>query len=88
MRHPDIDVTFTSLSMSYQASPEEPPLIQIRQVKQRDIDYEDLTLVDHLVRDVLSDRGRPDGGARDRLARIVSSGHSTAALGGHRSAGA
>ena len=56
MRHPDIDVTFTSLSMSYQPSPEEPPLIQIRQVKQRDIDYEDLTLVDHLVRDVLSDR--------------------------------
>ena len=38
--------------MSYQASPEEPAVIQIRQVKQRDIDYEDLTLVDHLVRDV------------------------------------
>ncbi len=56
VRHPDIDVTFTSLSMTYQPSPEDPPLIQIRQVKQRDIDYEDLTLVDHLVRDVLSDR--------------------------------
>ena len=28
--------------------------IQMRQVKQRDIDYEDLTLVDHLVRDVIA----------------------------------
>ena len=54
--NPEIDVTFTSLSMSYQASPEEPPVLQIRHVKQRDIDYEDLTLVDHLVRDVLAGR--------------------------------
>ena len=59
----------------------------IRQVKQRDIDYEDLTLVDHLVRDILS--GEVDlTEARARLARIVSSGHTDAALGGHRSAGA
>ena len=41
MRHPEIDVTFTSLSMSYQADPAEPPIVQIRQVKQRDIDYDD-----------------------------------------------
>ena len=58
VRYPDIDVTFTSLSMSYQPSPEEPAVIQIRQVKQRDIDYEDLTQVDHLVRDVLGEIGR------------------------------
>ncbi len=76
VRHPDIDVTFTSLSMSFQPSPEDPPLIQIRQVKQRDIDYEDLTQVDHLVRDVLSDRVDLME-ARATLARIVSSGHST-----------
>ena len=76
VRHPDIDVTFTSLSMSFQPSPEDPPLIQIRQVKQRDIDYEDLTQVDHLVRDVLSDRTDLME-ARATLARIVSSGHST-----------
>lgn len=76
VRHPDIDVTFTSLSMSYQPSAEDPPLIQIRQVKQRDIDYEDLTQVDHLVRDVLSDRVDLME-ARAVLARIVSSGHST-----------
>ena len=74
LRYPDIDVTFTSLSMSYQHDPEEPPLIQLRHVKQRDIDYEDLTLVDHLVRDVLA--GRSDlKEARNRLGRIVSSGH-------------
>ena len=76
LRYPDIDVTFTSLSMTYQVSPEEPPLIQMRQVKQRDIDYEDLTLVDHLVRDVLADQVDL-AGARSALARIVSSGHST-----------
>ncbi|MDP2774423.1 MAG: threonine/serine exporter family protein [Nocardioides sp.] len=76
LRYPDLDVTFTSLSMSYQVSPEEPPLIQIRHVKQRDIDYEDLTLVDHLVRDVLADEVDL-AEARAALARIVSSGHST-----------
>lgn len=76
VRHADIDVTFTSLSMSYQLSPEEPAYVLIRQVKQRDIDYEDLTLVDHLVRDVL--RGEVElKEARTRLARIVSSGHTT-----------
>jgi uncharacterized membrane protein YjjP (DUF1212 family) len=74
VRHPEVDVTFTSLSMSYQPDPELPAFVLIRQVKQRDIDYEDLTLVDHLVRDVL--RGEADlKEARGRLARIVSSGH-------------
>ena len=74
VRNPDIDVTFTSLRMSYQPDPEEPTVIQLRQVKQRDIDYEDLTLVDHLVSDVIS--GRLDlAEARAALARIVSSGH-------------
>ncbi|GAB3199772.1 threonine/serine exporter family protein [Nocardioides hungaricus] len=74
VRNPDVDVTFTSLSMSIQQDPEEPSVVLIRQVKQREIDYEDLTLVDHLVRDVL--RGDVDlKEARSRLARIVSSGH-------------
>ena len=74
VRHPEVDVTFTSLSMSVQLDPEEPSAVLIRQVKQRDIDYEDLTLVDHLVREVL--RGDVElKDARSRLARIVSSGH-------------
>ena len=59
----------------------------IRQVKQRDIDYADLTLVDHLVRDVLL--GEVDlKEARSRLARIVSSGHPVPALGGELGWGA
>ena len=74
VRHPEIDVTFTSLSMSYHPDPEEPSFVLIRQVKQRDIDYEDLTLVDHLVREVLNDRVDLKE-ARTRLGRIVSSGH-------------
>jgi uncharacterized membrane protein YjjP (DUF1212 family) len=74
VRHPDVDVTFTSLSMSYQPDPEQPAYVLIRQVKQREIDYEDLTLVDHLVRDVVAGDVELKE-ARNRLARIVSSGH-------------
>lgn len=74
IRHPEIDVTFTSLSMSYQGDPEELPIVQIRQVKQRDIDYDDLTKVDHLVRAVLTDKVDLLA-ARMQLAGVVSSGH-------------
>ncbi len=74
LRGATADVTFTELAMSYQTSYDEPALIQIRQVRHREIDYEDLTLVDHLVRDLLEGRvGRDE--ARSRLARVVSSGH-------------
>jgi len=70
----DVDITFTSLTMSHQASPEEVPLIATRQVRQRVIDYQDLTRVDHLVRDVVrGDLGLLDG--RAELRRIVSTGH-------------
>jgi len=68
------DVTFTELAMSHQPGYDEPAMIQIRQVRHREIDYEDLTLVDHLVRDLLAGRVDRDE-ARSRLARIVSSGH-------------
>jgi uncharacterized membrane protein YjjP (DUF1212 family) len=74
LRGATADVTFTELAMSHQTGFDDPALIQIRQVRHREIDYEDLTLVDHLVRDLLSgdiDRDQ----ARSRLARIVSSGH-------------
>jgi len=76
IKQPEIDVTFTSLSMSRQNDPEDPPMVAIRQVKQRDIDYEDLTQVDHLVRLVLADEIDLTE-ARRWLARIVSSGHHT-----------
>jgi uncharacterized membrane protein YjjP (DUF1212 family) len=68
------DVMFTELTMSHQSSPEEPALIQIRQVRYREIDYGDLTDVDHLIRDLLAGHiGRVD--ATSRLNRISSTGH-------------
>jgi uncharacterized membrane protein YjjP (DUF1212 family) len=74
LRRAEIDVTFTSISMSYLSEPGEPPLVMIRQVPQRDIDYEDLTRVDHLVRDLLADRLDLTT-ARAEMAKLVSSGH-------------
>ena len=47
------DVMFTELTMSQQSSPEAPALIQIRQVRYRDVDYGDVTEVDHLIRDLV-----------------------------------
>src|SRR5690606_11845675 len=74
LRHAEIDVTFTSLSMSFHPAPEVTPLLMVRHVRQRDIDYEDLTSVDHLVRDILADRADVYI-ARNRMATIVSVGH-------------
>jgi uncharacterized membrane protein YjjP (DUF1212 family) len=74
VRGVDIDVTFTVLTISHQASYDEPALVQVRHVRHRDIDYEDLTVVDHIVADLL--RGDIDRDeARSRLAQVVSSGH-------------
>ncbi len=74
LRGVEVDVTFTSLTMSHQPSYEEPAMVQVRHVRHRVIDYEDLTLVDQIVRDLI--RGDIDRDeARTRLARVVSSGH-------------
>jgi uncharacterized membrane protein YjjP (DUF1212 family) len=74
LRGATADVTFTELAMSHQRVYDEPAMIQIRQVRHREIDYEDLTQVDHLVRELLDGSiDREQAGAR--LARIVSSGH-------------
>ncbi|HEU4514859.1 MAG TPA: threonine/serine exporter family protein [Nocardioidaceae bacterium] len=74
LRNADVDVTFTALSMSYQTSFEDPALIQVRNVRHRDIDYEDLTEVNFIVIDILTGEIDRDE-ARNRLAKIVSSGH-------------
>ncbi|MGD9959828.1 threonine/serine ThrE exporter family protein [Nocardioides sp.] len=74
LRRVTADVTFTELAMSHQPQYDEPALIQLRQVRHRDIDYGDLTLVDHLIRDVVEGRCTREE-ASARLARIVSSGH-------------
>jgi uncharacterized membrane protein YjjP (DUF1212 family) len=68
------DVTFTELTMSQQSSSEEPGLIQIRQVRYREVDYGDLTDVDHLIRELVAgDIDRAEATAR--LNRIISTGH-------------
>ena len=68
------DVTFTALTMSQQPSPEEPALIQIRQVRYREVDYGDLTGVDQIIRDLVA--GEIDRvEAATRLNRISSTGH-------------
>ncbi len=74
LRHPTVDVTFTTLSMSHQEEPDAVPIMQIRTVKQREIDYEDLTRIDHLVRDILANRVDLVN-ARSAVARLTSSGH-------------
>ena len=74
LRNPVIDVTFTALSMGFTGAGDEPPVALFRQVVQRDIDYEDLSRVDQLVRDILSDEVDLTD-ARATIARISSSGH-------------
>lgn len=69
------DVTFTELTMTQQARPDEPPIVQIRQVRQREVDYGDLTEVDLLMRDLVAG-GIDRAEASARLGRIVSTGHS------------
>ena len=74
LRGVSADVTFTEISLNYHPSHDEPAVNQVRHVTHREIDYEDLTLVDHLVRDLLLGSIDRDE-ARDRLNRLTSSGH-------------
>ncbi|MET0821641.1 MAG: threonine/serine exporter family protein [Aeromicrobium sp.] len=74
MRQVTVDVTFTTLILSHQASFDEPPLSLTRHVTHRETDFDDLTRVDHLVADLLADEIDLDG-ARARLAQISSTGH-------------
>jgi uncharacterized membrane protein YjjP (DUF1212 family) len=74
LRRFSADVTFTELAMSHQPAPDEPALMQVRQVRHREVDYEHLTLVDHLVRDLVGGTVDRDEAAV-RLNRIVSGGH-------------
>lgn len=73
----EVDVTFTSLSMSVRTRPGEPAVLLVRQVTRRTIDYATLTNVDHLVRLVLSG-DLSLSAARADLARIISSSRGTA----------
>ena len=74
LRHVTADVTFTSLTLIHHPSIDDPAVMQSRRVTHRENDYEDLTLVDHLVRDLLAKNITRDE-ARARMAQLVSSGH-------------
>ncbi|WP_232821748.1 threonine/serine exporter family protein [Desertihabitans aurantiacus] len=74
LRNAEIDVTFTSLSMSYQPAEGEPAHTMIRQVKQRGIDYEDLTRVDHLIARILAGKESLRS-ARASILTLFSTGH-------------
>ena len=76
LRQALVDVTFTTVHMSYQSGPDEPAVTATRHVKQRETDFDDLTRADHLVRDLLADEIDADE-ARIRLAQIASTGHRT-----------
>jgi len=68
------DVTFTELTMTYQPPDDAPALIQIRQVRTRLADYDVLTAVDLLVRDLVAGRiGRDD--AAEAIKTLTSSPH-------------
>jgi uncharacterized membrane protein YjjP (DUF1212 family) len=71
LREADISVTFTELSISWQPSPYSPPETHLRNVKFRGLNYEKLTAVDHLVREIVAGH-RPLEDARKQLDQIVS----------------
>jgi len=74
LRRYTVDVMFNQLTMSQQSSLTQPALVQIRQVRYREVDYGDLTAVDHLIRYLVIgaiDRAQ----ATTRLNRIISTGH-------------
>jgi uncharacterized membrane protein YjjP (DUF1212 family) len=76
MRQALVDVTFTTLTLSYQPSFEEPAVSLTRHITHRETDFDDLTRVDHLVTELLSDEIDLDE-ARVRVAQIASTGHRT-----------
>lgn len=75
LRQALVDVTFTSLTISHQASFDEPMYTLTRHITHRETDFADLTRVDHLVAQLLDDEIDLDQ-ARSKVAQIASTGHS------------
>lgn len=75
VRNVSADVTFVDLTLRHQPRRDEPAAIQVRRVNRRPVDYADLVEVDQAVTELVSGRITRDD-ARDRVARIVSTGHS------------
>jgi uncharacterized membrane protein YjjP (DUF1212 family) len=76
LRNVLVDVTFTTLTMSYEAGVDEPVIVKRRQVTHRESDYADLTDVDHLVGDLLNEEITREEAAA-RILQLSSSGHPT-----------
>lgn len=74
LRQALVDVTFTSLTLSYQATVDDVPVVMRRHVTHREVDYADLTAVDLLVTSLLSGEIDRDEAAT-RVQRIASTGH-------------
>ncbi|MGA9715628.1 MAG: threonine/serine exporter family protein [Aeromicrobium sp.] len=74
VRQAQVDLTFTTLTMSHQQRPDAPASTATRHVTHRETDFDDLTSVDLLVADLLDDAIDLDE-ARSRLAQIASTGH-------------
>lgn len=73
LRNVSADVTFNDLTLRHQPNNDEPVAIQVRRVSRRPIDYAELIEVETVVHDLVSGDLTRDG-ARDEVARIMSSG--------------
>lgn len=67
---PQVDVTFTSLSVSLQREDEQQPIVVLRLVQHRALNYELLTRVDQLTREIAAGQ-RDLASARRRMKQIV-----------------
>ena len=76
LRNVLVDVTFTTLTLSYEAGVDEPVITMRRQVTHRESDYADLTDVDHLVGELLNEEITREEAAA-RILQLSSSGHPT-----------
>ncbi len=76
LRNALVDVTFTTLTMSYHGGDDDPVVTMRRQVSHRESDFADLTAVDHMVAELLADEITRDE-ANARILQISSSGHPT-----------
>ncbi len=69
-----VDVTYIMLTMVHDQELDEPPLVLRRNVVRRETDFEDVTAVDRMVSDLLSDEIDLDE-ARSQIAAISTGGH-------------
>ena len=76
LRNALVDLTFTTLTLSYEAGGDGPIITMRRQVTHRESDYADLTAVDHLVTALINEEITREEAAAQIL-QLSSSGHPT-----------